>query len=634
MNMKFIFKTPKFVFSFLLINILLCTSLLAQKIPKVHTNIKVDEKGQLYVEYLGNKAYALIPKSMKGMKNIKGVIKGDKKGLKFNFKNNELNGKMFYGFIPYNETKYPQPVYFSKSTKIVNGHAKINLLKMKGRYDMIAWEKNKIGTLGYRIVGDDGQIWYDGVITFEYGKKFKVAKTIIEGPFVNILKSNSVVISFKTNKKFKATIEVDGNEFVDKKSTKNHEIEITNLKADTKYKYTVKYGKGEQSYTFKTAPKAGVRKPFVFAYASDSRAGNGGGERNVYGANFYIMKKIMALSIEKKAAFVQITGDLIDGYSLAKEDIMLQYANWKRSIEPFAHHLPVIATMGNHESLLHVFIDKNDKKYYVDKFPFETESSEAIFANEFVNPKNGPISEDGTIYDIDKSKINFPSYKENVFYYTYDNIAMIVLNSNYWHAPRRNGIPITGGNMHAYIMDNQLKWLDETIKKFEKDNNIDHVFVTIHTPAFPNGGHIEDDMWCSGNNKFRPYISGKPCEKGIIERRDEFLDIIINKNKKVVALLTGDEHNYCRLTLSAETKIYNKDYKGKKLKLTRKMYQLNNGAAGAPYYAQEQVPWSEHVNKFSTQNALILISVEGKKVSMKVINPDTFELLDEAVLRN
>jgi len=31
--------------------------------------------------------------------------------------------------------------------------------------------------------------------------------------------------------------------------------------------------------------------PFTFAYTSDSRAGSGGGERNIYGVNAYIMKK-------------------------------------------------------------------------------------------------------------------------------------------------------------------------------------------------------------------------------------------------------------------------------------------------------------------------------------------------------
>ena len=64
-----------------------------------------------------------------------------------------------------------------------------------------------------------------------------------------------------------------------------------------------------------------------------------------------------------------------------------------------------------------------------------------------------------------------------------------------------------GGNIHGYVIDNQLKWLKETLGKLEKDNHIDHVFVTIHTPFFPSGGHVYDDMWYNGNNDPRPTIA-------------------------------------------------------------------------------------------------------------------------------
>ena len=210
---------------------------------------------------------------------------------------------------------------------------------------------------------------------------------------------------------------------------------------------------------------------------------------------------------------------------------------------------------------------------------------------------------------------------------------VIVLNSDYWYAPSGKLIPHISGGVHGYIMDNQLEWVEKILKKFEKDESIDHVFVTVHTPAFPNGGHVKDDMYYDGNNNYRPYIAGKPVDKGIIERRDEFLNILINKNKKTVALLVGDEHNYCKLKLETDTKIYPEEYPDKKLKLKRTFWQINNGAAGAPYYAQEETPWSDWVSGFTTQNALVLFYVDGKSVKMKVLNPDTLELVDEATLR-
>jgi len=88
-----------------------------------------------------------------------------------------------------------------------------------------------------------------------------------------------------------------------------------------------------------------------------------------------------------------------------------------------------------------------------------------LFSNNFVNPQNGPQSEDGAYYDPNKNKNDFPGYGESVFYYIYDNIAMVVLNSNYWYAPSTTMIPEIGGNPHGYIMDNQLQWFDEKINR-------------------------------------------------------------------------------------------------------------------------------------------------------------------------
>ena len=140
-------------------------------------------------------------------------------------------------------------------------------------------------------------------------------------------------------------------------------------------------------------------------------------------------------------------------------------------------------------------------------------------------------------------------------------------------------------------------------------------------------------MWYGGKNDWRPYVAGRPVQKGIIERRDEFLDLVVNSSSKVVALMTGDEHNYNRVRISDEMQRYPEPYFPPKITLGRSIWQINNGAAGAPYYAQEKTPWSEHVQGFTTRNALVLVKIEGKKVSIRVINPDTLELIDEAVLK-
>ena len=324
---------------------------------------------------------------------------------------------------------------------------------------------------------------------------------------------------------------------------------------------------------------------------------------------------------------------MISGYSDNWNEQKLQYYNWKNVIEPYAHYIPVNVGMGNHEALNYYFENEAGDVVMIDKFPFETESAEALFAEMFVNPLNGPESEDNSKYDPDLENPDFPTYKENVFFYTYGNVAMVVLNSDYLYAPTGSQVPKSGGNIHGYIMDNQLQWFEETISDFEKDNKIDHIFVTIHTPAFPNGGHSGDDMWYGGNNTIRPYIAGEAVDKGIIERRDEFLDIMINKNSKVIALLCGDEHNYNRMHIDSETEIYPENWKGTKLEISRPIWQITNGSAGAPYYGQEKLPWSNSVEFFSTQYALVFFNINGDEIELEVINPDTGENVDNVKIR-
>lgn len=610
-----------------------CNLYAQNSIPKVYTNIEYDQNGKLFHTLLGKKFFEKEYNSYMTLENMIGNPEGTNNGITFNFGSEEFFGKLYFGFIDYTDSHHPMPVFFKRYELIEKGIAEIQIKTyLNDRYDMINWEETGFGTIGYRVVNDKGEMLYDGKVSFSYQNgNFSVIPTIIEGPFINKLSPEGAVISFKTNRKIKTKIKIDEKNFEDKEAIHIHEIKISGLESNTKYEYSIQYGQLSQSYTLKTALKKGERKPFVFAYASDSRAGQGGGERNVYGTNYYIMKKIAALAYYKNAAFLQFTGDLVNGYSYDKRDIILQYANWKRAVETFGHHFPIVAGLGNHELTGKLFVnDTGTIVGQVDGFPFETESSSAVFANQFVNFENGPESEDGAYYDPDPTEINFPPYKETVFYYTYGNVAMIVLNSDYLYSPSLPYNKTTGGNIHAYIMDIQLKWLDETVEMFEKDAEIDHIFVTQHTPAFPNGGHVHDDMWYSGNNEFRPIIAGEPVEKGIIQRRDQYLDILINKSNKVRAILTGDEHNYNKVKISPDVNIYPERYEFQKIERSRTIWQINNGSAGAPYYAQDKsTPWTDAVSNFSTQTALVFIYVDGDQVDVKVMNPETLETIDK-----
>lgn len=554
------------LFAFILFPIFL----LGQEVPKSYSNIFY-EKGKLLLKLSNGKTLeAQKDDSNYILENLQGNPKGTEEGVAFDF-NFDLDGTLYYGFIPYGDSKHPQPVFFKYPAEIKNGKAEINISKLKGKYDMIGWESKGQGTVGYRVVNKKGIILYDGRVTFRGKGPFSVDYTILEGPIVNKLEPDGVTISFTTNKEMIGTIKVEAELFKEEQFTTNHEIKITDLQPDTEYEYSLIVDNQQYDYSFRTAPALGTRTSFSFAYVSDSRSGQGGGERNVYGANFYIMKKMMALLTQQKARFLQFSGDLITGYSKNIGETELQYVNWKRAIGPFTHYTPVYTTMGNHEALNIVFNQTDDyrKGYSIDRFPFETESAEAIYAKHFVNYTNGPESEDGSQYDPDTTSIDFPPYEETVYHYTYDNVAIIVLNSDYWYSPSTGFIDHTSGGLHAYIMDNQLEWLRGVISEFEFNTSIDHIFITQHTPFFPNGGHVSDDMWYDGNNEYRPFIAGEPVEKGIIERRDELLQLLVNESTKVRVILTGDEHNYARTEITPDTPIYPPGYTLPQLKLNR-----------------------------------------------------------------
>jgi hypothetical protein len=51
----------------------------------------------------------------------------------------------------------------------------------------------------------------------------------------------------------------------------------------------------------------------------------------------------------------------------------------------------------------------------MDKFPYDTQSAESAFQDTFVNPDNGPLSEDNNQYDPNPNETDFPSYREMYF---------------------------------------------------------------------------------------------------------------------------------------------------------------------------------------------------------------------------
>ena len=604
-------------------------------IPKSLSNISVSD-GAFVFTHNGEKLKLYTIKEQNSVKDkwsldqFDEVETGNEDGIEFNFKK-DFDGTLIYGLYGNEPMKYPIAVYFKKHEKIIHGKASINIRKrLGGVYDLANWEKLNKGKLAYRILDSKNNVIFNKSISFTVDKEFKIVPDITWGPFLSKQSENHITISFATNLNCKPEIWVNNTKY-ESKEGKYHEITVDNLNSDKQYDYELKIGNINHKATFNTTPKGSTTSKFSFAFASDSRAGTQKGESDTKGHNADILKKMAALAVSKDVQFWQFTGDMISGYKIDRSEMELEYTNWLTSISPFMHSTPLNVGMGNHEILMNVF--GNPKEYMsVDGFPYNKRSGESVFGHFFANPTNGPGSEDGSKFDPSSKTIDFPTYDENVYSYVYGNTAMIVMNSNYWYSPNHHIISEIGGNPHGYVMDNQLKWMKDEVAKFEKDKSIQHIFVTIHTPAFPNGGHSNNDMWYNGNNEIRPWIAGKAVEKGIIERRDEMLDILVNKSKKFKVLLTGDEHNYTRLVVDNNTEIYPKDWTGKRIKLSRPFVQIVDGAAGAPYYAQETLPWTPSLKKFSSQYALVLFHIDGANIGVEVINPNTLETIEKVEL--
>ena len=181
-------------------------------------------------------------------------------------------------------------------------------------------------------------------------------------------------------------------------------------------------------------------------------------------------------------------------------------------------------------------------------------------------------------------------------------------------------------------MDNQLAWIEGVLDDASDDPKIKHIFMFAHEPAFPNGGHLHDAQWYNGGNssKNKDYY-GNPLDRTyVVERRDALWEAI-SQNGKVVAVFFGDEHNYNRMSVDSETPVYLNNTPNPNF--TNPVWQIISGGAGAPFYAQQDTPWSDDVESFYPSKHYCMVSVNGGKVSLEVIS-DSGEIMDECVLRD
>ena len=572
----------------------------------------------------------------------------DGKGLAIDLEDSSLYGEIFTGPYPFEagEADFDYARY-RKHTSLAEGMGTLNIEYLfRDGHNANDWPDglNPFSTknIGYRLdlwrMGSDGSPdhlgFYDSVAGFiEEGDSFSPNLTIVEGPFVSMVRSDaprSLIIAWETDKPSMGSVYVYGKmrgtqvgTFSDPDMGTLHRVEVSGLKPGKNYTYVVQSeSEGNQVatsewYTFKTAPRPRSKRTVRFAFAGDSREGVGGGERNYMGSNFYVLNRIAMGAFRHRADFFIFGGDLVNGYTSDPADFKLQLKGFKQAMAGFWRGHPVYPGMGNHETLLNVFDDGSKYGISLDKWPYETESAEAVFAREFVNPENGP----------DPSDPRRPSYRENVYTFTYGPVQIISFNNNYWWTTNSQ-VPNYGGSPEGYIMEDQLEWIEKTLREASRNSKVKYVFLYAQEPVFPCGGHIDDAMWWLGDNNVRAYTRQGdqviPEAMGIIEVRNRFWKAV-SRCKKVAAVLTADEHEYHRTLISNSTPVgvfpqddtdgdgvldqYSADPE-----FRYPTWHITVGTGGAPYYSREETPWSPEV--LSSQHGYALVAASQGKVSL------------------
>ncbi|MDQ7826668.1 MAG: metallophosphoesterase family protein [Candidatus Eremiobacteraeota bacterium] len=456
---------------------------------------------------------------------------------------------------------------------------------------------------------------------------FKPMPTLTEGPFVDMVTHSSATIGWKTDVPTRGEVLVGQKSVAQNEPSCAHEVTVTGLSPDTHYHYEVKVQNDTCSYryprySFDTAPLPGTGKKFRFAFMSDSRASEGGGQEDFLGFSKPDLQNFFMQCYQQRAKMIFFGGDLVDGYVSEARDLQQQLNQWKLTIEFVGHRIPVYELIGNHEFVGDAWlVEKQGKTREYYRYKEGNDGTEAVIAREFANP-----GESFPPPEIIKGAKG-PSYEESVFSLDYANCHFACLNSNYASAGVRDtydgdmfaeALTVLGGNRVGYLMENQLRWLEEDLKK-ARERKMEHLFVMLHEPPFPNGGHADSAMfwgkkqggtWKGLNDRTQPMGD-------VLAMRSRFLSIL--SKYRVLALFTGHEHNYSRMVID----------KSLDPAVENPMWQILSGDVGAPYYFQQKdLPWSGKVKAFSSELNCCIIEVEGPMVFLKVISP-TGELLDE-----
>lgn len=503
----------------------------------------------------------------------------------------------------------------------------INLAALaKAKVDITGMAEKGGGTVAYRLslYGPEYKAvrFYDRRFEFYKGK---LVPTVKEGPFVDQTTDSSAVISWETDMPVSGTVKVEeAGDFRTSGTPATHfEVKLTGLAPNRTYNYSVEISDGSnttatRTYFFRTHARDAT--PFAFAVMGDSRGGGAGGEADYNGVNAPSLRNIVTDAFNRGADFIVNTGDLATGYT-TPDDFRMQMKSYKAVVESVGHYIPMYEMMGNHESVVTVYLLDDENVASIPPYggrlmlPQEGKNAaEVLFAEAFVNPANGPEVDIAAASPPEGKSP--PPYKESAYYFDYGNCRFVMLNNNYWYC----SIPeLYGANLEGYIPDDEMKWLLDVFEQTKADKSVEHLFLYAQEPFFPVAWQTNTGMWYQGGD---PDRNGGLDRTYVAERRDQIWRSFLATGKARLANF-GDEHTYSRALISKDRFGNDFDYP---------IWQVITGGGGAPYVTLERgLPWSDGTAKHTAQMSYIVIHVDGSRVNLDTYSVDGV-LIDTADL--
>jgi hypothetical protein len=174
------------------------------------------------------------------------------------------------------------------------------------------------------------------------------------------------------------------------------------------------------------------------------------------GHNRHVLSRVAQDAYRRGAHFFLFGGDLINGYTSSRDDFRLQLKGWKQTMAGFWRSRPVYPAMGNHEALLNVFDDGSTYGIALDQWPYATHSAEAVFADAFWNPQNGPQSRPTDRRPALQGKRLLVSVRAG---------RLRGLQQQLLVDDQRKCVRPYGGAPEGYMLDDQLRWIETTLNR-------------------------------------------------------------------------------------------------------------------------------------------------------------------------